>query len=109
MVYIESKEQEARNAFSESQRPLSPNSHSSTNANANAFPHTTADSMPAYAPIDPLLNALGLAYDPSSSVNGSSGTNADLVNWFNGNQQINGLLEDDLSYLDDFTLNFSNT
>ncbi|KAI9685189.1 MAG: hypothetical protein M1822_004776 [Bathelium mastoideum] len=84
-VYIESREQEVV----EPQRTTSPTAQN----------HTSTD-------MDTFLHALGFAEDPSLNVDGAAGTNANLENWFNGNQHIMGLLEDDLSYLDPAALNF---
>jgi hypothetical protein len=56
-----------------------------------------------------LLHALGFAEDPSLNMDGASGANETLENWFNWNQHIMGLLEDDLSYLGTVNFTFSAT
>ncbi|KAI9654358.1 MAG: hypothetical protein M1821_006674 [Bathelium mastoideum] len=99
-VYIESREQEVV----EPQRTTSPTAPNYTST--DIYQQTTANPMPAWAPMDTFLHALGFAEDPSLNVDGAAGTNANLENWFNGNQHIMGLLEDDLSYLDPAALNF---
>jgi hypothetical protein len=97
-VYIESREQDAHNERIEQQMsaPLASHDYSS----AEFYQSITTYPIPAWAPIDPLLHALGFAEHQSLHMDGASGTNANLENWFNGNQYITGLLEDDLSYLD---------
>jgi hypothetical protein len=97
-AYIESREQEANNPQIEPQK--------SALLNAQQYPgnqfqqQTTAYPMPTWAPIDPFLQVLGFADDPSLNMDGALGSNASLESWFNGNQQIMELLEDDLMYLD---------
>jgi hypothetical protein len=98
-VYIESKEQEARN-----QQPAPPIVQRDTDT--GVYQQTTVYPMPAWAPIDPLLYVLGFAEDSSLNMDGAFGANANSQNWFNGNQHIMGLLEDDLSYLDTAALPF---
>jgi hypothetical protein len=100
-VYMESREQEAAKIPSASQEPTPLNAHEVTN---KAVYQPTAPV--AWGPIDPFLHALGFTEDPSLDINGASGTNANLENWFNGTQHIMGLLEDDLGYLDDAVMNF---
>jgi hypothetical protein len=107
MVYIESKVQEAREEHIAPEEPSPVTTHNYTSA--GLYQQTMTYPTPAWAPISPLLYALGLAEDLSLSVDETSGLNANLENWFNGNQHITGLLEDDLSYLDPAALNFSGT
>jgi hypothetical protein len=103
-AYVESKERDARNERIEQPNPASLTSLDYTSA--GLYQHTATDQMPIWAPIDPLIHALGFAEDQPGNMNGSSGANVSLENWFNGNQHIMGLLEDDLSYLDTATLTF---
>ncbi|KAL9071511.1 MAG: hypothetical protein Q9157_005439 [Trypethelium eluteriae] len=103
-VYIESREQEARSARIEPQKTTPPTAQDYTST--EIYQQTTANPMPAWAPMDTFLHALGFAEDPSLDMEGPAGANANLENWFNGNQHIMGLLEDDLSYLDPAILNF---
>ncbi|KAL9093860.1 MAG: hypothetical protein Q9165_003783 [Trypethelium subeluteriae] len=103
-VYIESREQEVRSARIEPQETAPPTTQDYTST--DIYQQMTADQMPAWAPMDTFLQALGFAEDPSLNMDGTASTNANLENWFNGNQHIMGLLEDDLSYLDPAALNF---
>jgi hypothetical protein len=105
-LYIESREQEARKARAGQQKPVVPSSIPDYKMGNDDNQQT---SIPEWAPIDPFLRALGFAEDPSLSMNGVSGATADLENWYNGNQHIMGLLEDDLSYLDDAAMSFEAT
>jgi len=87
-VYIESREQVACNARIELQRsaPLTAQDYTS----ADVYQQTTPYPMLAWAPMNPLLHALGFPEDLSLDMDGASGANANLENWFNGNQHIMG-------------------
>jgi hypothetical protein len=103
-VYIKAREQNAHNEHIEPQKstPVTAPDYTS----AELYQHPLTYSMPAWAPINPLLHALGFSEDQSLNIDGASDENANLENWFNGNQHIMGLLEDDLSYLDSPDLTF---
>lgn len=106
-VYVESREQEARSIHSNAQGSTAPVIHNDASNDAGMYQQTTNWQIPTWTPFNPFLDALGFADDPalSMSMDGVSAT-ANLENWFNGNQQIMGFLEDDLSYLDTTALNF---
>jgi hypothetical protein len=106
-VYIESKEQEARHQSVDPHKPTPLTGQDYTSA--GVYQQTTSYPTPAWAPISPLLHALGFAEDLSLNIDGASVESANLENWFNGNQHIMGLLEEDLSYLDTAAMNFSAT
>jgi hypothetical protein len=97
-AYIESREQEVDKVQIEPQKsaPLNSQNYMRTNFQQQ----TTAYPMPTWAPIDPFLHVFGFGDDPALNMDGALGTNASLESWFNGNQQIMELLEDDLMYLD---------
>jgi hypothetical protein len=97
-AYIESREQETENAQIELQKsaPLNAQNYMRTDFQQQ----TMAYPMSTWAPIDPFLQVLGFADDPSLNMDGVLGTNASLESWFTGNQQIMELLEGDLMYLD---------
>ncbi|KAI9692037.1 MAG: hypothetical protein M1820_009572 [Bogoriella megaspora] len=103
-VYIESREQEARSAQVEPQKTAPPTAQDYTSV--EAYQQTAINATPALAPMDTYLQALGFADDPLANLDGAAGATANLENWFNGNQHIMGLLEDDLSYLDPAALSF---
>jgi hypothetical protein len=103
-VYIESKEQEVRNSHASPQKPTVLAYQNYMNDDIYQQAKTTE-----WAPMDPFLHALGFAENPSLSIGAASSANANLENWFNGNQHIMGLLEDDLSYLDDAIMTFETT
>jgi hypothetical protein len=103
-VYIESRNQEALSEGIQLQKPAPLTAQDY--ASAGNYPQTTTYAMPTWTPTSPFLHALGFSDDPSLSIDGVSGAKANLENWFNGNQHIMGLLEDDLDYLDAAALNF---
>jgi hypothetical protein len=104
-VYIESRQEDARNERVEQQKSANLTAHDYTSG--EIYQNTaTIYPPPLWAPINPLLQALGFAEDQSLNMDGDPGANANLKIWFNGNQHITGLLEDDLSYLDTADLTF---
>lgn len=95
-VYVESREQETLTVPSAASVQDQPNVYS--------IEPSVDYPMPDWAPLSPFFDAFGLARDLSQSSGQVTDTNASLDNWFMGNQQIIGLLEDDLSFLDSVAL-----
>lgn len=70
-------------------------------------PDLATESPNDYTRFDPFLDALGFADQSTSMIDATAvhtwdiGGTESIGNWFTGQQHIMGLLEDDLSYLDD--------